>query len=342
MWPVIGHAKVISLLEQSLGRAAVAHAYLLVGPAQVGKMKMALSLAQALNCKTRNPCDQCPSCLRISQGIHADVQIIGLENGEESSRSHTEISIDRIREMQHAANLAPYEGEYRVFIIDGAERLSLEAANALLKTLEEPVGRVVFIVLTADEAVLPATIVSRCQRLELMPLAVKEVEQALIEKQIDAQQAGLLARVSRGLVGWALTAASDEKILEERSQRLDKIIDVIDGGLETRFAYATEVADLFPGNRKTVAEILGLWLEWWRDLMLVNLDNRESANNIDRMEKLTEMAGRYELRQIREFMGNIQTVEEQLRHNVSPRLALEVLILNLPERRDDLNRGDTF
>lgn len=337
MWPVVGQARAISLLEQSLERAAVAHAYLLVGPRHVGKMTLALSLAQALNCQREDrPCGQCPSCRRIALGNHADVQVIGVESGEaEASRPRTEISIDQIRELQHSVSLAPFEGEYRVFIIDRAELLSLEAANALLKTLEEPAARVVFILLTADEDGLPATVVSRCRRLALTPLAVAEVERAIRERgQVDAQKARLLARVSHGLVGWALAAAWDERVLEERFQRRDKIINVISGGLESRLAYAMEIADLFARDRPKVLEILELWREWWRDLMLTKLGNRENTTNVDQAEKLKEMAAGFSLSQIRRFMGNIRVAEEQLRQNVSPRLVLEVLILNLPERRN--------
>jgi DNA polymerase-3 subunit delta' len=337
LWPVIGQDRAVSLLERSLERAAIAHAYLLVGPRHVGKMTLALSLAQALNCTAEErPCGQCPSCQRITQGNHADVQVIGLESGKaEETRSRTEISIDQIREMQHSASLAPFEGEYRVYIIDRAELLSLEAANALLKTLEEPAGRVVFILLTSDEDGLPVTVVSRCQRLELTALAAAEVERALRERwQIEPPKARLLGRVSHGLVGWALTAASDEKVLEERVQRLEKLISVISGGLESRFAYATEIAELFSRDRQKVREILGLWLEWWHDLMLVKLGNSESIINVDQAEKLKEMAAGYNLRQIRGFIADIQMAEEQLRQNVNPRLVLEVLILKLPERRN--------
>ncbi|MDD5081898.1 MAG: AAA family ATPase, partial [Dehalococcoidales bacterium] len=168
MWPVVGQARVVDLLKRSLERRAVAHAYLLVGPPHVGKMTLALTLAQALNCEaTAPPCGQCSSCQKVVSAKHADVQVINLisslEPGE--TKPQAEISIDQIRQMQHSASLPPFEGRCKVFIIEGAEHLSDEAANCLLKTLEEPVGRVVFILLTTSERLLPATVVSRCQRL---------------------------------------------------------------------------------------------------------------------------------------------------------------------------------
>ncbi len=154
MWQVVGQDRVISLLQRSLEKKALAHAYLLVGPPHVGKMTLALDLAKAINCDAAAPpCGECTACRRIASGKHADVQIIGLAGDGDSAeaRSQTEISIDQIRQMQHSACLPPFEGRYKVFIIEGAELLSNEAANCLLKTLEEPEEKIVFLLLAARE-----------------------------------------------------------------------------------------------------------------------------------------------------------------------------------------------
>ncbi|GAI38139.1 unnamed protein product, partial [marine sediment metagenome] len=130
MWQVIGQDKILALLGHSLKEDNVAHAYLLVGPRHVGKRTLALNLAQALNCDDPEPpCGQCHSCHRILEGKHADVTSLGLD-------SKVEIGIDDIRQLQRLANLPPYEGKCKVFIIDEAEYLSTEAANSLLKILE--------------------------------------------------------------------------------------------------------------------------------------------------------------------------------------------------------------
>ncbi|TET38214.1 MAG: AAA family ATPase, partial [Dehalococcoidia bacterium] len=164
MWQVIGHEKAVALLERSMKGGKLSHAYLFVGPPHVGKMTLAMNLAQALNCRgEERPCGECPQCRRIARGVHADVQVIGLEG-------RMEIGIDQIREMQHAASLKPFEGRNRVFIIDGADHLSHEAANCLLKTLEEPPPNDQLILLAANERLLLPTVLSRCQKLELGPL----------------------------------------------------------------------------------------------------------------------------------------------------------------------------
>lgn len=151
MWKVVGQTRAVSLLQHSLERGLLAHAYLFVGPPHVGKMTLALNLAQALNCEAAAPpCGECAACQKIALVKHADVQVIGLVDGSNSveARSRAEIGIDQIREIQHSSSLPPFEGRYKVFIIDGAELLSTEAANCLLKTLEEPVDRVMFILLS--------------------------------------------------------------------------------------------------------------------------------------------------------------------------------------------------
>ena len=337
MWQLVGQNRAVSLLEHSLERGSLAHAYLLVGPPHVGKMTLALNLAQALNCEVaERPCGACDSCQKIASAKHADVQIIGLTLGGDSAeaRSRTEIGIDQIREMQHSSNLPPFEGKYKVFIIDGAEFLSSEAANCLLKTLEEPVDNVVFILLTVNDRLLPTTVVSRCQRLELPPPAAGEVETVLCSRWgIEQQRAKLLARLSHGCLGWAISAASGDGLLQQRAEQLDMLLNIINADYEERFTYVTQLVALFRKSRELVKEILDLWLDWWRDLMLVKVGCSDSITNIDSEAILVGMAGDYSLAQIRGFIDRIQAAGEQLRQNANPQLVLEVLMLSIPGRK---------
>ncbi len=335
MWQVIGQTRAVSLLERGLEMGSLAHAYLFVGPAHVGKMTLALNLAQALNCETaETPCGQCASCQKIASAKHADVQIIGLSNDGDSAeaRPRAEISIDQIRQVQHSASLPPFEGKYKVFIIDKAEFLSIEAANCLLKTLEEPIGKVVFILLTTNERLLPATVVSRCQRVELFPMPVGEIETALNSNWgVEPEKAKLLARLSHGCLGWAVSVALDNSLLQQRAERLDRLLDIIDADCEERFAYAAQLAAQFNQNRGLVQERLSLWLDWWRDLLLVKVGSSDNITNIDRLDVFSDKARGYSLAQIRAFVHSIRAAGEQLRQNANPRLVLEVLMLGIPE-----------
>jgi len=337
MWQVVGQTRAVSLLQHNLERGTLAHAYLLVGPSHVGKMTLSINLAQALNCEAaERPCGVCASCQKIALAKHADVQIIGLSQNEDSAeaRSRTEISIDQIREMQHSASLPPFEGKNKVFIIDGAELLSSEAANCLLKTLEEPVDKIVFILLTVNDRFLADTVVSRCQRLELAPLAAGEMEAVLCSRWgIEQPRAKLLARLSHGCLGWAISAASGNGLLQQRTEKLDRLLNIINADYDERFTYVAQLVTLFRKSRELVQEILYLWLDWWRDLMLVKVGCNDSITNVDSEAILVNIAEGYSLAQVRGFIDSIQAAGEQLRQNANPQLVLEVLMLSISRRR---------
>jgi len=327
MWQVIGQDKILSLLDYSLKTNAIAHAYLLVGPRHVGKGTLAINLAQALNCDGPEvPCGDCRSCRRIREGKHADVTPIGLD-------SRAEISIDDIRGLQRSANLPPYEGKCKVFIIDEAEYLSTEAANSLLKILEEPPPRVVWLLLAAEEERLLPTIISRCQRLQLKPVPSERVQEILVDSyNVDADKANLLTQLCHGRLGWAVSALANDDILEQRSQRVDKLASLLTDGLEQRFAYAQELAIQSSQNRKAGAETIEIWLDLWRDLMLTKGGCQEAIINVDYKTVLEEQARVLSLSEIKESLDNFGLLQEAISKNVNPRLALEWLMLNLPRR----------
>ena len=326
MWQVLGQDKILALLERSIEEDTIAHAYLLVGPHHVGKKTLAINLAQALNCNAHKPpCGQCRSCRRILDHKHADVTSVGLD-------SRTEIGIDDIRELQKLANLPPYEGKCKVFIIDDAEYLSTEAANSLLKILEEPPPKVVWLLLAAEERRLLPTIVSRCQRLELKPLPLMQLQNILTNSyNVDLAKAEFLAHLCHGCLGWALSALADDDILKQRAQRVTMFSSLASASLQQRFAYAQEIATQFSQNRRSVAEIIEIWLSWWRDLMLIKGGCKEAIINVDYEVALEKQAKSLSLNEIKQFLANLRSLREEISKNVNPRLAFESLMLNMPK-----------
>jgi len=335
MWQIIGQTRVVSLLQHSLESSTLAHAYLLVGPAHVGKMTLAINLAQALNCAApEKPCLECIPCKKIAAGTHADVRVTGLTRNEDEAEAKL-ISIDQIKEIQHSASLPPFEGKHKIFIIETAELLSIEAANSLLKTLEEPVDKVTFLLLTENEKSLPGTVVSRCQRLEMPPLSITEEARVLAENyNIEPERARLFAGLSHGCPGWALTAVNDDGLLQKHEEEIDRLLGILKADNEERFAFMAQVAARFSQNRGAVYDMLELWLDFWRDLLLVKLDCDEMITNINRKDEIAGIAGGYRLTEIRDSIESIRAAGTQLRQNVNPRLALEVLMLDIPQNEE--------
>jgi DNA polymerase III subunit delta' len=339
MWEVFGQERAVSLLQHGLDSSKLAHAYLFSGPAGVGKMTLAKNLAQALNCEAaERPCLKCPSCVKIGEMHHADVQVIGLLQKKDDTEAKV-ISIDQVEGMQHDANLPPFEGKHKVFIFENAELLSIEAANRFLKTLEEPVANVTFILLTVNDKLLPQTVISRCQRLELAPMSLAAETAALIEKKgLEPQRARLLAGLSHGCPEWAIDAINDDSLLEQRNEELEHLLGIIRADYGERFVYVGQLAARFSQDRGAVYRVLDLWRDFWRDLMLQKIGCDDMIINIDHKAELVEMAPIASgLGEIKGVIDSIQSCGEHLRQNANTRLALEVLMLDIP-----INKGGSI
>ncbi|MBN1374953.1 MAG: DNA polymerase III subunit [Dehalococcoidia bacterium] len=333
MWQTAGQDRIINYLNDSIQRNSLAHAYLFVGPAHIGKMTLAIDLARVLNCPDHDhPCGTCHTCQRIGEGKYPDVIIINKNSGKDSKdrRKATEISIDTIREfLQKGSSLPPYEGKFKTFIIDDADLMSVEAANCLLKTLEEPPQHVVIILLTAAEKALLPTVISRCQRLELKPVALTETEERLSLKEgIHIEKIKLLSRLSGGCLGWALSATEDESFLKGRELRLDEFASLITRNWDERLSYIQQL----PSDRSNIEEILKLWLSYCRDVMLIKYNCDGAISNLDRITDLKHWASMLTIFEIKEFISSLNESLSYLSYNANLHLLLEVLMLDMPKK----------
>jgi DNA polymerase-3 subunit delta' len=214
-----------------------------------------------------------------------------------------------------------------VAVLSDFERATLEAANALLKTLEEPPAQVALLLTAAEADVLLPTIVSRCQVISLRPLSTTLVREALVSGWGAAPaQAELLASLSGGRLGWAVRALEDETLLAHRNEHLDRLISVMGQGRVERLAYAADLSR----DSTLVREVLAVWLGWWHDVLLLASGSRVTLSNVDRGALLREQARQVTVRQAQRMVAQLRSIAKSLDQNVNLRLALEVLLLSLP------------
>jgi DNA polymerase-3 subunit delta' len=224
--------------------------------------------------------------------------------------------------------LAPLEGSWQLAVLDRFELATAGAANALLKTLEEPSSAVVLVLLAQQADALLPTIVSRCQVVALRPISRPVIEQALIQRwNTDADQARLLSHICSGRLGWAVSATTTPALLEHRNQRLNDLVRLLHSKRVARFAYAETLARQPP---KEVLESLELWAGWWRDVLLLTSHSPVSVINQDRQTELLQVANLCDVVTARVALSALQTIQDQLQRNANTRLALEVLLLDLP------------
>ncbi len=326
MWGVIGNEAAVASLRRSLTLDRLAHAYLLVGPEGVGKRTLALALAQAVNCPQPDPpCGACPQCRRIANGLHPDVTVVTVEPGKR------EIGIDSVRELQHSLNLLPFEGRNRVTIIRDAERLTNEAANALLKTLEEPPPRVVLALTCHDDEALLPTIRSRCRRVALNPVGTAELIRVLeTQHGVDPVLAGTLARHARGLPGHALAALAEPAVLTGIAHSMAQLKAMVSADIPQRLELAAQLAPGAGTSRESLLALLRVWLDWWRDLLLVKTGCATGLVFAGEAQNYARGAGALDLAGIRRAVDAVKESSRQIDLNVNPRLVMDVLALRLP------------
>lgn len=318
-WGIIGHQWAVDLLARRLAGGRMGHAYLFTGPEGVGKSTLVTRLAQAINCTGESPpCGRCRACGLIERGLHPDIHVVRAEN-----RS---IKIEQIRDLQSSLTLRPLEVRYRVAAILDFQKITPAAADALLKTLEEPPSDVrMFITAHVAEA-LPHTIVSRCQVIPLRPVPVSQIEAALHHHlDIPAGEAATLAHLSGGRPGWALSAARDPERLARRAGIIDDLLAVLRDNRSGRFDYVERIYRL-----DNLDEILDVWRSWWRDVLLLAEGSQVMPVNADRLGDLQELAYAIGPGAARRALRAVLQTITALEQNANSRLALDVMLLEMP------------
>lgn len=321
MWNVIGHERAVRALQRALDGNRLPHALLITGPDGVGKKHLALELAKALNCVGEHPpCGTCIHCHQIEIGSHPDISVVERPDGKEN------ILIGQVRELRDVASLRPFQGRRKVYIVAGAESLTDQAADALLKTLEEPQPQLTM-VLTASEAEgLPATVVSRCRVIALQPVQVDVIESALRAAGQDEGTAARLARLSRGSVGWALRAAKQPKLATQQQELAARLADLWSLDIDGRLRLIESLTD--KKDRATVRRALEMMLVLGRDMLLMSQGLLPRFLPADEADRLGGRAAALELGTIHAHITALKEAMERIDQNVDARLALEAALIS--------------
>ena len=326
-WPVIGHDWAVDFLRRTLAQGRNRHAYLFSGSPSLGKMRLALAFAQALNCeaesKAQRPCLVCRSCKAISRGNDPDLIVAAAEDG-------APLKIDAIRDVARLLALKPYSSRYRIAILDDFHLVAPLAQDALLKTLEEPPGHAILLLLAASaERVLP-TIRSRAQQLPLRPAPHELIRRHLISTGCDEEQADLLARLSGGRVGWALSASADDSPLEFRNEMLDTLSSVVEGKRLQRMKESDKLSRRAGKDKALLRSVLEIWQTYWRDVLLQCYDSPVKPCNSDRRDQIRALAVRLQPSEALAALAATGRTLQALDTNANLRLALDALFLDYP------------
>lgn len=318
---VIGQDEAIHMLQNMLAAGRMPHALLFVGPDGVGKMKTAKVLAAALLCHRdrHQPCGECASCLKIGQGVHPDFKVVEPQDA-------ASIKIEQIRALHQASAVAPYLGQYKVCIIEAAETMTTQAANSLLKVLEEPSVNLVFILIASRRHLLLDTIISRCRVLHFRPIAWDKLTQRLVFEGNTPVKAGVAARLSGGRIGAAQGLLAPEGLLLR-----DKAADILFSISKNNMSCVWDTAaELEKSNRQEVLFILKYFSFLMRDIIMLLVGREESVLfNPDLVAELKEQGAYWRENQALCALEEIRLTERALEVNANIRLTIEAMLIKL-------------
>lgn len=307
---ILGHEKPLKIINAYIEGSSFSGAFIFSGPEGIGKRLVAQEVAQRLNCTAQNnkPCGLCESCRKIEKLTHPDLHII--QNGQ------AQIKIEDIRGILREANFRPYEGAMKVFIIDNAHKLNTEAANSLLKTLEEPPKDVLIILITHKPQNIIKTIRSRCKHIRFFPLARQALENILIKNySYDQLTAHFVSYYAEGRLGLALRSKDSLSLAQK-----NKIFDA--------FALSSKPLslNLLGQNKEELRDCLNILASWFRDIYLLKAGcpDKEMIHS-DRQGDLLKLIPKFSFKQLDDIMAAISDSALYLERNINSKLLMHNL-----------------
>lgn len=335
-WHICGHRNIVHFLEQSIKNDHLAHAYLFIGPAGVGKQAVAKEFIASIFCQGGGdiiPCGECLHCGQLGRGLHPDVYIIKKSVDEKTGKFKKDIIIDQIRDLKNRLQQATLLNSYKVALIPEVQYLNINAANALLKVLEEPTPKTVLILIADNINTLPRTIVSRCQILKFLPVSAKEIEEYLISGGLaEVEEAKKLSRLAAGRPGVAISFLNNKELLADYSKNISQLFELASLTLGERLDLAEHLIDWQSDEALNVGKLNSLFNDWQmalRDILMVKSDNQPVIANLDFLPAVEKAAHQLSFPRIKNFLSLIGEAKDFFRKNVNSKSVLENLIINL-------------
>jgi len=330
-WPLVGNDHIIEFLVKSLVNDKVAGSYIFAGPDNLGKTTVANFFAQSLICPARNkqgvPCGQCQACQQAMKGIYGDIHLINRDKDKKN------ISIEQVRGFIRTLSLSSFLNSYKIGIIKHAEDLSLEAVNALLKTLEEPKIKVVIILITSCLESLPATIISRSQILKFHTLPAGVIYDYLIKyHQAQRSVAKNFSWLCLGRPALAVKFMEDKDFYESYKKKVETFLSFSENDINKRL---TAIEELIGSGAKgqesaRIAErVVEVWQGLVRDLFLLFFEQDDLIQHQIFTKELQLMKNKLDIHSLFKLAGSLKQAREFIKANVSPKLALENVAINM-------------
>lgn len=315
---ILGHQRQKDILHRAFASGRLAHAYLFEGPEGIGKRLMALALVRLVFCANGSGCGTCSACRKIDHNNHPDLHLLEPDGAM--------IKIEQIRRIQKELSFRPLEAKKKVVLIDGAEKMNAAAGNALLKTLEEPNGEALLLLLTPHPEKVLGTIRSRCQRLPFSRLPRQELLTVLLQQEgMNEVEGHILTALSEGSFKKAL-GRDRELYLERRKTILKSLTALSPGSIGPLFDLAQELAE----DKDHLPEILEIIQVFYRDLLLhAHGAPEEEMVNLDLAEKIRRVVSRETVPSLLRKLDAIAASQLHLGRNVNRQLAIEVLLMRL-------------
>lgn len=321
---ILGQPVLVGSLRRVVQEDMVANGYIFCGPRGSGKSLIAAVFASALNCRSEEhnkPCGSCTSCRKFDSGNHPNIDII--------KPTGASIKIKQIREIIAKVAKKPFESGYKVIILEEADKMTQDAQDAFLKTLEEPPANTIFILLVQNHNSLLPTVVSRCQIFYMRKVSTQQIETYLLENyNYDKEQINFAAVSANGIIGRAIEMLNNKELQELRLLYVSLISKIPNNSYTELSVAAGEITE----SREAAERLLDFMLSWYRDILINKQDcERQVLVNSDNADVIMRLGERLDENKLNRIIDVIKRTISYINHNVGTKNSVDSMLLNIME-----------